>query len=70
VLLFDLAPTPPGPGGLAKLGRKWGVSGARDLCREVAQAVMDFAPVAERYAVPAEEIRRFSRDIERRLRRP
>jgi hypothetical protein len=35
VLLFDLTPLPPAPAELAALGRKWGVSGAANICQEV-----------------------------------
>lgn len=69
VLLFGLTPTPPGPGGLAELGRKWGVSGARGICQEVAEAVADFANIAANHAVPPADIDHFTRDIERHLNR-
>jgi hypothetical protein len=71
VLLFDLSPNPPGPEGLAELGRKWGVSGAANICREVRGAVARFSEIAARYAIPQEEVARFARDIDHRLaRRP
>ena len=69
VLLFDLSPNPPGPDGLAELGRKWGVSGAASICQEVAGAVARFSEIALRYAVPQEDVARFARDIDRRLTR-
>jgi serine/threonine-protein kinase HipA len=70
VLLFDLSPTPPGPEGLAALGRKWRVSGAARICEEVAAAIARFAEIAGQYAVPLEDVARFTRDIDRRLTRP
>lgn len=70
VLIFDLSPTPPGPRGLADLGRKWGVSGAAGICQAVADALAGFADVARAWAVPEEDIARFVPDIQRRLTRP
>ena len=67
VLLFDLTPTPPGPDGLAELGRKWGVSGAAAICRDVRDAVTRFSEIAARHDVPQEDAKRFARDIDRRL---
>ncbi|MDP2834910.1 MAG: type II toxin-antitoxin system HipA family toxin [Pseudomonadota bacterium] len=67
VLLFDLSPNPPGPDGLAALGRKWGVSGAVGICEEVALGIARFREIAGQYAVPQEEVARFARDIDRRL---
>jgi serine/threonine-protein kinase HipA len=67
VLLFDLTATPPGPSGLGELGRKWGVSGAAGICREVGDAVTRFGEIADQYAVPAQDRDRFARDIQRRL---
>lgn len=69
VLIFDLSPSPPGPAGLAELGRKWGVSGAAGICGEVAAGVARFRGIAGQYAVPEEEVTRFARDIDRRLTR-
>ncbi|MBU1665817.1 MAG: HipA domain-containing protein, partial [Gammaproteobacteria bacterium] len=69
VLIFDLSPNPPGPDGLAELGRKWGVSGAAGLCGEVAAGVARFREIAGQYTVPQEEIARFAKDIDRRLTR-
>lgn len=66
VLLFDLTPRPPGPDGLSALGRKWGVSGAAGICREVEAAVAGFAEVAAKYRVPEAEIGRCRQDILRR----
>lgn len=66
VLLFDLSPLPPGPEGLAELGRKWGVSNAARICREVAEAMTGFAEIAARYHVPESEIARFQADLLRR----
>lgn len=70
VLLFDLSPIPPGPRGLAELGRRWGISGAGALCQQVADAVAGFADVAHAFAVPEADIARFEPDIQRRLNRP
>lgn len=67
VLLFDLSPLAPGPDALAELGRKWGVSGAAGICREVHAAVTRFREIADRIAVPEDDIARFARDIDRRL---
>jgi serine/threonine-protein kinase HipA len=67
VLLFDLTPNPPGPDGLAALGRRWGVAGAAGICREVQDAVARFGAIAEQYSVPEEACTRFARDIVRRL---
>lgn len=69
VLIFDLSPSPPGPTGLAELGRKWGVSGAAGICGEVAAGVARFREIAGQYAVPEEEVARFAKDIDRRLTR-
>lgn len=69
VLLFDLSPNPPGPEGLAALGRKWGVSGAAESCREIREAVARFSEIADQYAVPEQDCDRFARDIYRRLTR-
>jgi serine/threonine-protein kinase HipA len=66
VLLFDLTPLPPGPAGLAALGRKWGVTGAAAICREVADAMAGFSAVTAEYGVPEAEAARFRRDIQRR----
>ncbi len=66
VLLFDLSPIPPGPDGLAEMGRKLGVSGAAAICEQVRTAVLRFAEVAAGYEVPPSEIERFARDIARR----
>lgn len=66
VLLFDLSPLPPDPDGLAALGRKWGVSGAAGICREVVAVMAEFPAVAADCQVPEGEIARFQRDIERR----
>lgn len=67
VLIFDLAPTPPGPAGLAALGRKWGVSGAAAMVGQVTAALAQFGEIAGQYGVPAPEAERFRQDIERRL---
>ncbi len=67
VLLFDLSPLPPGPDGLAELGRKWGVSGASGICREVLAAVARFSEIANQFSVPEADVARFARDIDRRL---
>jgi len=67
VLLFDLSPYPPGPNGLAELGRKWGVTGAAGICREVQTAITRFSEIANRYAVPEGDVARFAKDIDRRL---
>jgi serine/threonine-protein kinase HipA len=67
VLMFDLSPHPPGPAGLATLGRKWGISGAAAICEEVQSAAAHFGDVATRYAVPGATIDRFAKDIARRL---
>lgn len=67
VLIFDLAPTPPGPSGLAALGRKWGVSGASASVEAVVTALANFADVAAAHGVPETDIARFQQDIERRL---
>jgi serine/threonine-protein kinase HipA len=67
VLLFDLTPNPPGPDGLAELGRKWGISGAAGICREVANGVARFGEVAAGLDIPEPEITRYARDIDRRL---
>ncbi len=69
VLLFDLTPNPPGPDGLAALGRKWGVAGAAGICREVRDAVARFGAIADQYAVPVSDRDRFARDIQRRMAR-
>jgi serine/threonine-protein kinase HipA len=70
VLMFDLSPTPPGPRGLAALGRKWGVSGSAAICLAVVEGVTQFAPIARHYAVPEADIARFDGDIQHRLQRP
>jgi len=70
VLLFDLSPNPPGPDGLAELGRKWGVAGALGICREARAAVARFSEIARRYGVPKADAARFARDIDHRLIRP
>jgi serine/threonine-protein kinase HipA len=67
VLIFDLAPTPPSPAGLAALGRKWGVSGAAAAVEEVVAALRCFAQIAESHGVPADEIERFELDMRRRI---
>ena len=67
VLMFDLSPHPPGPAGLATLGRKWGISGAAAICEEVQSAAARFGDIATRYAVPSATIDRFAKDIARRL---
>lgn len=69
VLLFDLTPNPPGPEGLVELGRKWGVSGAAGICREVQHGVACFREIAAQYAVPEPDCARFARDIDRRITR-
>lgn len=66
VLLFDLTPLPPGPDGLAALGRKWGVTGAAAICRDVAEAMAGFPAITAEYGVPEAEAARFQRDIQRR----
>ncbi|MBI5331152.1 MAG: HipA domain-containing protein [Betaproteobacteria bacterium] len=68
VLLFGLDPTPPGPAGLAELGRKWGIPHAAALCAEVREAVQGFGAMARQAGVPPQEIERFSADIARRCR--
>jgi len=68
VLLFDLTPLPPAPAELAALGRKWGVSGAANICQEVEAAVARFAEIAAGYNLPESEIHRFAQDIARRCR--
>ncbi len=68
VLLFDLTALPPAPAELAALGRKWGVSGAANICQEVAAAVARFAEIAAGNTVPESEIHRFEQDIARRCR--
>ncbi len=68
VLLFDLTALPPAPAELAALGRKWGVSGAANICREVAAAVARFGEIAAGKNVPESEIHRFEQDIARRCR--
>jgi len=70
VLLFDLTPLPPAPAELAVLGRKWGITGAANICQEVEAAVMRFAEVAAGRNVPESEIHRFEQDIARRCRTP
>ncbi len=70
VLLFDLTPLPPAPAELAALGRKWGVSGAANICQEVEAAVARFAEIATGMHVPESEIHRFEQDIARRCRTP
>jgi serine/threonine-protein kinase HipA len=70
VLMFDLSPYPPGPAGLRALGKRWGVTGAAAICEDVQAAVMRFAGVAGKYAVPGDEIDRFEKDIARRLSDP
>lgn len=70
VLLFDLSAYPPGPDSLAELGRKWGISGAAGICRDVQGAVACFSEIARRYVVPQDDVARFARDIDRRLARP
>lgn len=70
VLLFDLTPLPPTPAELAALGRKWGVSGAANICQEVEAAVARFADIAAGKNVPESEIHRFEQDIARRCRSP
>lgn len=67
VLMFDLSPHPPGPAGLAALGRRWGISGAAAICDEVQSAVARFDEIAAYYSVPRAEIDRFAKDIARRL---
>jgi len=67
VLLFDLAPTPPGPAGLAALGRKWGVTGATAIVEQVSTAMGRFAEIAALFGVPDPEALRFRQDIERRM---
>lgn len=67
VLMFDLAPTPPGPAGLVALGRKWGVSGHAAIVQDVVSALKGFSDSAARHGVPAREIDRFAQDIERRM---
>jgi len=67
VLMFDLSPHPPGPAGLATLGRKWGISGAAAICEEVQSAVVRFGEIATKNAVPSADIDRFAKDIARRL---
>ncbi|MDR3394904.1 MAG: type II toxin-antitoxin system HipA family toxin [Parasulfuritortus sp.] len=67
VLIFDLAPTPPGPAGLAALGRKWGVSGSAAIVENVVAALAGFAETASKYGVPEPEIAHFDLDIARRL---
>lgn len=66
VLLFGLTAHPPGPEGLAALGRKWGVSGATGICREVVDAMAHFPALAEASGVPEDEVERFRQDIQRR----
>ena len=68
VLLFDMTPLPPAPAELAALGRKWGVSGAVNICREVEAAVTRFGEIAAGKNVPESEIHRFAQDIARRCR--
>lgn len=68
VLLFELTPRPPAPTELAALGRKWGVSGAANICQEVEAAVARFAEIAAGNNVPESEIHRFEQDIARRCR--
>ncbi len=68
VLLFDLTPLAPAPAELAALGRKWGVSGAANICQEVEATVMRFAEIAAGKNVPETEIHRFEQDIARRCR--
>jgi serine/threonine-protein kinase HipA len=68
VLLFDLSPLAPGPKGLIALGRKWGVSGAANICQEVESALQRFAEIAVAHEVPAADIHRFEQDIARRCR--
>lgn len=70
VLLFDLEPVPPGPGGLAALGRKWGIPRAGEICDEVTSALWGFAEAAHQAGVPDAEITRFDADIGRRRQRP
>ena len=67
VLMFDLSPTPPGPAGLAALGRKWGVSGAVASVEAVVAALANFADVASAHGVPEPDMARFQLDIRRRL---
>ena len=67
VLLFDLTPSPPGPAGLAALGRKWGVSGAAAIVEQVAAALTRFHATAAAHGVPTPEIARFEQDIARRM---
>jgi serine/threonine-protein kinase HipA len=69
VLLFDLTPLPPGPAGLAELGRKWGVAGAANICRQVADSLAGFTEVAHEFDLPDADITRFAQDIQRRLQR-
>ena len=69
VLLFDLTPLPPGPTGLAELGRKWGVAGAANICRQVADTLAGFTEVARKFDLPDADITRFAQDIQRRLQR-
>jgi serine/threonine-protein kinase HipA len=70
VLMFDLSPHPPGPSGLIALGKRWGVSGSAAVLEEVRSAVTHFAEIADKYAVPKNEIDRFAKDIARRLTNP
>ncbi len=70
VLLFDLTPLPPAPAELATLGRKWGITGAANICQEVETAVARFAEIAAGKNVPESEIHRFEQDIARRCRTP
>ncbi|NTV97206.1 MAG: HipA domain-containing protein [Thiobacillus sp.] len=67
VLIFDLGPTPPGPSGLAALGRKWGISGAGAIVDRVVSTLAGFAEAAAAFGVPQPEIERFRLDIERRI---
>lgn len=66
VLLFDRSPHPPGPRGLADLGRRWGVSGAARIVAEVEAALEHFAELAAAQGVPEADRHRFAADIARR----
>lgn len=66
VLVFHLSAHPPGPRGLADLGRRWGVSGAAPIVAQVQAALDRFPEVAAAHGVPEADIRRFSADMARR----